>query len=402
MTAVEVAAGVALSPRWTAALGTASLLLLLPLFFRANFSFGYPLSVAFLGTIGGFVWLSYFSSSRYDHAAARWSAIASLLAFLAPVLFQLRPAKRVFTVSTESMDACVRIFLVVAVVILFLNLGYGFAFVGIHEAAQLRGSFMRPMLLNYATSNIIYAVLPFAFAFYAQRGSKFMAMTSLLLIPCFYPALLNKTVLFAAVWLPFIFLVFRSFDPKQASVVSLGAPLVLGLLLHLIGSPDNSIVHFVFGYVNERMFAVPSIAIDYYADFFAANPKTYFCQINIIRLIDGCFYSDQLGVIFAGRYGVGNLNASLFATEGIASVGLSWAPVSALLCGIVLSIGNSCTRHLPAPMMATSAALALHALVNVPLSTALLTNGMMLLFLLWYICPEDRDECSRYSKTSNV
>ena len=69
------------------------------------------------------------------------------------------------------------------------------------------------------------------------------------------------------------------------------------------------------------MFAIPSIAIDYYADFFSVNPRTYFCQINIIRLIEGCRYSDQLGVIFQARYGVGNLNVSLFATEGIGSVG---------------------------------------------------------------------------------
>ena len=59
-----------------------------------------------------------------------------------------------------------------------------------------------------------------------------MAAVSLLLIPCFYPALLNKTVLFAVPWLPFIFLVFRTFDSKQASVISLGIPLVIGLLVH--------------------------------------------------------------------------------------------------------------------------------------------------------------------------
>jgi hypothetical protein len=152
--------------------------------------------------------------------------------------------------------------------------------------------------------------------------------------------------------------------------------------------------------LDERMFAIPSIAMDYYADFFSINPRTYFCQINIVRLVEGCHYSGQLGVVFASRYGVGNLNASLFATEGIASVGLIWSPLVMFLCGVVLSVGNGCSRHLPAPMMATSSALAFQALLSVPLSTALLTNGVLLLFLLWYICPEGALDAARYPKNS--
>jgi hypothetical protein len=80
LTAVETAAGVALSPTTMAVLGTASLLFLLPMFLLARFSFGYTLGVGFFGAIAGFVWLSYFSSSQFDHAAARWSVTTSLLA----------------------------------------------------------------------------------------------------------------------------------------------------------------------------------------------------------------------------------------------------------------------------------------------------------------------------------
>ncbi|MCA1451757.1 hypothetical protein I6F35_00840 [Bradyrhizobium sp. BRP22] len=398
LTAVELAAGVALSPSWTAVLGTAISLCLLPLFAFANFSFGYSVGVAFFGMVTGFVWLSYFTSSRYDPVIARWSVLASLVAFLMPALLQSRPAPRMFRLKAKTMDLCVKILLIIAALILLLNFRYGFALVGLRAAEQLRAGIARPTLLNYATNNVIYAVLPFAFAFYAQRGSRLLAAVSLLLIPCFYPTLLNKTVLFAAVWLPFVFLIFRSFEPKQAAVISLGTPLAFGLLVHAILPAENPIAHFVFGYTNERMFAIPSIAIDYYADFFAAHPKTYFCQINIVRMISGCHYSEQLSVIFANQYGVGNLNASLFATEGIASVGLIWLPLVMFVCGLVLSIGNSCSRHLSPLMIATSSTLALLALLNVPLSTALLTNGLMLLFLLWYVCPDERDRSRNYSE----
>jgi len=401
LTAVELAAGVALSPSWSAVLGTAISLCLLPLFAFTHFSFGYLVGVAFTGMVVGFVWLSYFTSARYDPAIVRWSVLASLLAFLVPILLQNWPAPRMVTIKTKTMDVIVRALLVIAALILVLNFRYGFALVGLRDAEQLRASLAQPTLLNYATNNVIYAVLPFAFAFYAQRGSRLLAAASLLLIPCFYPALLNKTVLFAAVWLPFVFLTFRSFEPKQASVISLGAPLALGLLVHSILPTGNPIAHFVFGYANERMFAIPSIAMDYYADFFSVHPKTHFCQINLIRMISDCPYSEQLGVIFAGQYGVGNLNASLFATEGIASAGLIWLPLVMFFCGLVLSIGNSCSRHLSPLMIANSSPLALMALLNVPLSTTLLSNGLLLLFLLWYFCPGEQTERRNYSDRPN-
>ena len=47
---------------------------------------------------------------------------------------------------------------------------------------------------------------------------------------------------------------------------------------------------------------------------------------------------------------MGNFNGSLFATEGIASVGPLWAPLSALVCGLIVSLGNSASARLPAPV----------------------------------------------------
>ncbi len=60
---------------------------LLPLFLLGRFSFGYIVGVSFFGVITGFVWISYFSDLKYDHAQTRLSAIASLLMFLLPILF---------------------------------------------------------------------------------------------------------------------------------------------------------------------------------------------------------------------------------------------------------------------------------------------------------------------------
>jgi hypothetical protein len=52
-------------------------------------------------------------------------------------------------------------------------------------------------------------------------------------------------------------------------------------------------------------------------------------------------------------------------------------------------------------MVVTSSSLALMALLNFPLGTALLTNGLGLLCLLWYLCPGRRDESRTYSERPN-
>ena len=135
------------------------------------------------------------------------------------------------------------------------------------------------------------------------------------------------------------------------------------------------------------MIATPSSAIDIYNDFFSKNPHTYFCQLNLLKSLMHCPYQDQLSVVMEKTYGFGNLNASLFATEGIASVGLYLAPLSALLCGLVIAGANRLSAGLPPRFILISGALLPQVLLNVPFSTVLITHGMGLLMLLWYVTP---------------
>ena len=87
------------------------------------------------------------------------------------------------------------------------------------------------------------------------------------------------------------------------------------------------------------------------------------------------------------NYVLGNFNASLFATEGIASVGLLWAPVSVFVCGMIIAIGNRVSASLPPGFTLISSATFPQLLVNVPLTTVFLTHGLWMLFLFWYVMP---------------
>jgi hypothetical protein len=86
-------------------------------------------------------------------------------------------------------------------------------------------------------------------------------------------------------------------------------------------------------------------------------------------------------------YDLGNLNASLFATEGLASVGLLFAPIATFGCGLVIALGNRLSAGLPPRFILLSSGVLLPIMLNVPLSIVLNTHGAALLFLLWYITP---------------
>jgi hypothetical protein len=367
---------------------------LIPLFVLARFSFGYLVGFSLYGMVAGFIWISYFSDLSYDHAQARLSASVSLLMFLLPALFVSVPMKPKTTVSPGTMDRLLASMLICAVVVIVWNASYGLAFVGTREGADLRGYFVRPAILRYVTGSMVGAVLPFVFAYAALQGRYYLAGFSILLLALFYPILLTKTVLFAPAWLIFLFFMFRTFDSKLATVLTLLGPLTAGLVTYATASYYHpAFASYILEVVNLRMFAVPSSAMDHYSDFFSANPVTNFCQLSFLRATTGCAYG-ELGTIFSDRYHLGNFNASLFATEGIASVGPVWAPISALVCGLFLSIGNGLSESMPAPLVAVSSGLVVQALLNVPLSTVALSNGLLVLFLLWYFVPH-RTEINR-------
>jgi hypothetical protein len=149
------------------------------------------------------------------------------------------------------------------------------------------------------------------------------------------------------------------------------------------------------------MLAMPSVALDLYSDFFSTHGNTHFCQILFLKPLAGCPYSEPLSVMMAKAYGFGNVNASLFATEGIASVGPVLAPLAALACGMVISLGNRLSSGLPASFVLLSGGILLQAFLNIPLTTNLLSNGAAILFLLWYLTPRAMFEPKAGSQVAN-
>ena len=280
--------------------------------------------------------------------------------------------------------------LILAAAVIASGAFHNFRLVGFADIDVLRNEFEFPGWLRYAIGATSNALLPFAFACFVARGNRWRAAAVLLLLLLFYPITLSKLALLAPLWLLFLAALSRFFEVRIAVVLSLSLPALAGVILMLLYKSEllshEQIRHF-FGAFNFRMIAFPSIALDVYNDFFSTHTVTYFCQIVFLKPFVSCPYHEFLSVMMARTYRLGNLNASLFATEGIASVGPVLAPLAALACGLVISLANRLSAGLPPGFILVSGGILTQVFLNVPLTTTLLSNGAALLFLLWYVTP---------------
>jgi hypothetical protein len=371
----------------TAILAVGTFALASCLFMFARFSPGYFIGFYFYTMVLCYLWLNCFTDLGYDHRLAGLSAAASAVAFLLPALFITAPVRQDDLLSATAFDRLLTFIVLLAVVTVAIGAAYNFRLVDIESIYDFRSKNESPRILGYAIGMTSGALLPFAFAAFAARKAYWRAGIVLLLLLLLYPITLTKSALFAPFWLVSMLLLSKLAEARIAVVLSLLAPVVAGLLL--IGLFRERAAVVFFATVNFRMIAIPATAMDIYNDFFSRHDLTHFCQISVLKRIMDCPYQDPLGTVMAGAYKLGDFNASLFATEGIASIGGLFAPVSVFLCGLVIAIGNRLSAGLPAGFVLISGAILPQVLLNVPLTTVLVTNGAGLLFLLWYVTPRD-------------
>jgi hypothetical protein len=356
------------------------------LFVLTRFSFGYFVGFYLYTMVLGFLWLEQFSKFHYNFTLAGLSAISSALLFLLPVLLIGAPVKQIFSLSTRTFESVPNFIFVLAIATVAGASAYSFRLVSLGHIYDFRSQLNLPSWLGYLIGIVSNALLPFAFACYFTLNYKWRAFAVLVLMVLFYPITLSKFAFFAPIWILTLLIFSRFFEPRISVVLSLFLPMAVGFIL-IVASPLGEMSKFYFGTVNIRMIATPSGAMDIYNDFFSSHPLTYFCQISFLKPLLACAYPEQISVVMEKQYALGAFNASLFATEGIASVGPLFAPLTALACGLVIALGNRASAGLPSRFVLISGALLPQAFLNIPLTTVMLTHGAAILFLLWYIMP---------------
>ncbi len=361
------------------------------LFVFAEFSFGYFVGFYIYTMVLGYLWLNRFSEFNYNHQLAGLSAAASGVAFLLPALFIRAPLPRVWTLSQTAFSRLLNGILLLAAVTVAIGASYNFRLVGISDIYAFRDALTFPAILKYLTPTLSSALLPFAFACFVERRDIWRAGAALFLLVSFYPVTLSKLALLTPVWLLLMVLLSRIFELRITVIVSLLVPMAVGVILFILFTSDLAPYKMTipyFGLVNFRMIAIPSLAMDYYNEFFSRHDLTYFCQIRPLKPFVACPYQEQLSVVIYNAFELGgNFNASLFATEGVASVGPMFAPVAVFAGGLVIALGNRVSAGLPPRFVLVSGAVLVQILPNVPFTVAMFTHGSVILFWLWYVMP---------------
>ena len=354
------------------------------LFVFTRFSFGYFSGFYFYSMILGYLWLNCFSQFRYNHETAGFSAAISALAFLLPALLITSPIKQLYVLPPRAFERVLTLILLLTAVIALIGAAYNFKLVSLEDMYEFRSQIQIPTLVNYAIGWTTSVLLPYAFAGFVALRKPWRTSAVLLISLSFYPITLSKITLFTPAWLVSLAVLSKIAEVRVTTILSLLLPMLVGVLLILaIGEP----MRLFFNTVNMRMIIVPSSAMDIYNDYFARHDVTHFCQIWLLKPLVSCALEIPLAVEMLNNYGLGNFNASLFATEGIASVGLMLAPISVLVCALVVALGNRLSAGLPPRFILLSGAVLPQVLLNVPFSTVLLTHGLLILFLLWYVTP---------------
>ena len=359
-------------------------------FVFSRFSFGYFIGFYLYSLVLGYLWIAPFSPFQYDHRLAAISALVSVVVFLAPALFITSPVRQRFVLSERALQILLAAILTLSALIIAIGALYNFRLVGLSDIYKFRGDTEFPVFLRYPIGMISSALLPYAFACYVARGKPIAAAIAVVLMLMIYPVTLTKLALLAPFWLLFLLVLSRFFEARISVVLSLLLPIAAGILAELLFEAHAlGLQWFVnyFGIVNFRMVAFTSIALDVYNDFFSRHSVTYYCQISFLKPFVSCPYAEPLSVVMSNTYHLGFLNASLFASEGIASVGPLLAPLAVFMCGLVISVANRVSADLPARFVLLSGGILVQDFLNIPLTTNLLSNGAALLFLLWYVTP---------------
>jgi hypothetical protein len=231
--------------------------------------------------IVGYLRIVEFSKFHYNHRLAALSAFASALAFLAPALFITSPIKQRFILSPRALEILLAFILILAAAAVAVGAFYNFRLVGVPDIYDFRNALKFPVWLGYAMGAIPNALLPFAFACFVARGNHWRAAAVLLLILLFYPITLTKLTLFAPFWLLFLALLSLFLDARTAVVLSLFLPVLSGIIsvwLVKSGVLIYAQIYEYFGVINFRMIAIPSIAIDFYNDFFRRTTTPTFAR----------------------------------------------------------------------------------------------------------------------------
>jgi hypothetical protein len=328
-------------------------------------------------------------------ADVRWLQIAMTLGMLVLLLGQQLPrlVVRRPRLSPHLFGLLFRVVGLAMFGYLVVVLGRNFRLTNLEDIYDVRAA---AVATAAAAPGILYVlgwfasvVLPVTFAVAARRERWLVASAAL----AGYVFQLGiggaKTSIMAIVVLPVLHLLTRGPAHRLPRAVPLGlAGLFAAALVLSVTGPELVSLWFT-AITIERVFAVPTLLIAQYLEFFAGHDLTYFSHISGIgRLVEYPYLQDLPTTIGIHFYGVPiGSNAGMWAADGLASLGLWGIVFVSTGAAILFWLMDSLAADLDIGITTPALGMIAMTFTNISLATTVVSGGLLLLLGWALIAP---------------
>jgi hypothetical protein len=262
--------------------------------------------------------------------------------------------------------------------------------------------------VNYGYMLLTGAIDPFlmAYGLFYRRWSLFVvgALGQLLV----YSAIGTKGSILSILFIPgfYLLLNMRRY-PFAVKLTFCCLALISGMCLSCVmvdndPGPIHSLVLFV---LMMRTLSMGGLVSAQYFDFFQHNPFTYYSHIKGVSWIVSYPYKygigQEIGLAYAGTTDL-NATAHFWATDGIGGLGLPGVLLMSVLCMLVFWVLDSSSRRHEPHLAALVITYAAYNVANISIFTSLLSGGLALLIVLFYVMPTQGSETSRASMSTQT
>jgi hypothetical protein len=197
-----------------------------------------------------------------------------------------------------------------------------------------------------------------------------------------------KAWLLSIFLLPFMFLVLNSKNSILGLrfMIGMSGLLIIPIILNFYESPFSVRIQDLIGF---RLFSDPGFMTSVYSDYFSQNPWTYWSHLKGISAFVQYPYDLTVNYLIGDFLGniLNSFNAHVWATDGIAAMGIMGVLVAGLLMGIIFYILDCSASGFDPKFSGLSIVMHGISLSNLSLMSSSLGGGIFFNIILLWLMP---------------
>lgn len=310
--------------------------------------------------------------------------------------------------ASRLLSLVVRVLTILALAVFIFIYKDSIQLVGFDDVYDLRfetNKVDQGAFVNYLTSWLIYCFIPFYFARgIAQNNRNDIALGFAGSVLIYVTMASKASILLGLIMYALSRLMRTGVDYLFTLLIILSTAVLFAVII----LPDDGVLFYGKSILLVRTLSAGGWAMANYYDFFSTHGFTFYTHIRFVDALFNAYpYGDySLGQLIGFEYTGGteaNFNANFWASDAFAALGLAGVPVvTAAICGALYLINKSAYGY-PRDFVVLWFAGFWLALLNVPLSVALLSGGGFLtMLLLWLDSPKVNQLFRRFSGKKKI